>query len=52
MPIDYRKMDDHIAMVTINRPDAMNCLNLEDIEELGRVWTDFIADDEIGSAHV
>ena len=47
MPIEFHKMDDHIALVTINRPDAMNCLNLEDLEELGRVWTDFIADDDM-----
>jgi len=46
MPIDYRK-NERIAIVTINRPDAMNCLNLADLEELGRVWLDFRDDDQM-----
>jgi|YNPNPStandDraft_1061719.scaffolds.fasta_scaffold03925_2 enoyl-CoA hydratase len=45
MAIDYRK-EGHIALVTMNRPEAMNCLNLADVEELGRVWLDFRDDDE------
>ncbi|MEW6262513.1 MAG: enoyl-CoA hydratase-related protein [Thermodesulfobacteriota bacterium] len=46
MPIDYVKRD-RIGLVTINRPEALNCLNLSDLEELGRVWLDFIGDEEL-----
>jgi enoyl-CoA hydratase/carnithine racemase len=46
MAIDYDKQG-HIATVTMNRPEAMNCLNLADIEELGRVWVDFRDDDNL-----
>lgn len=46
MAIDYEKKD-RIALVTINRPEAMNCLNQADVEELGRVWLDFRDDDEM-----
>jgi len=46
MPIDYEKKE-RIAIVTINRPDAMNCLNQEDVEELDRVWLDFRDDDQM-----
>ena len=49
MPIDYEKQN-HVALVTINRPEAMNCLNLDDLEELGRVWLDFIEDDNMRAA--
>ena len=44
MAIDYEK-NGRIALVTINRPEAMNCLNQADIEELGRAWLDFRDDD-------
>ena len=46
MPIDYEK-NDRIAVVTMNRPEAMNCLNQEDMDELGRVWFDFRDDDNL-----
>lgn len=49
MPIDYRK-EDQVALVTINRPEAMNCLNLAHLEELGRVWLDFRDDDKLLAA--
>ena len=38
--IEYEKRD-HIAYVTIYRPEAMNALGLEDNAEIIRVWTDF-----------
>ena len=46
MPINYEKKD-RIEVVTINRPDAMNCLNQADLDELGRIWLDFRDDDEV-----
>lgn len=46
MPIDYEKKG-NIALVTFNRPEAMNCINLDDLNELGRIWLDFIEDDEM-----
>jgi enoyl-CoA hydratase len=46
MAIDYKK-ESRIAFITINRPEAMNCLNSEDLLELGRVWEDFRDDDDL-----
>jgi len=46
MSIDYEK-DGHIAVVRINRPEAMNCLNQADAEEMGRVWIEFRDDDHM-----
>jgi enoyl-CoA hydratase len=46
MAIDYEKKG-NIALVTMNRPEAMNCLNQADMDELGRVWLDFRDDDKM-----
>ena len=46
MPIDYEKKGP-IALVTINRPEAMNCVNQADMDELGRAWLDFRDDDQL-----
>jgi E-phenylitaconyl-CoA hydratase len=40
MPIIYEKKD-KIAIITINRPEAMNSIDPETTEELSKVWTDF-----------
>lgn len=40
MPIIYEKKD-KIAIITINRPEAMNAIDPETSEELGKAWTDF-----------
>ncbi len=40
MPIIYEKKD-KIAIITINRPEAMNAIDPETSEELGKTWTDF-----------
>jgi hypothetical protein len=40
MPILYEKKE-KIAIITINRPEAMNALDPETSEELGKAWTGF-----------
>lgn len=37
----------HVAYVTINRPRVLNAMDLATHEELGRVWDDFEADDDL-----
>ena len=46
MPIDYEKRG-RIVLVTMNRPEAMNCLNPDDMKALGRAWIDFRDDDDL-----
>lgn len=46
MAIGYEKKG-QIAIVTINSPDVMNCVNLEDAEALGQAWLDFRDDDDL-----
>jgi enoyl-CoA hydratase/carnithine racemase len=41
--VRYEKRD-HIAVVTINRPEVMNALHPPANEELAQVWEDFAAD--------
>ncbi len=38
-----------VGLITLNRPDALNALCAELIEELGRALDEFEADDEIGA---
>ena len=35
--INYETHDDHVATVTINRPDAMNSFNSQKVEEMAAV---------------
>lgn len=44
--VRYEKRD-HVAVVTINRPEVMNSLHPGANEELDRVWDDFAADAEL-----
>jgi enoyl-CoA hydratase len=46
MAINYEKKD-HTVIVTINRPDEMNCLDKDDMDALGRAWIDFRDDDRL-----
>src|SRR5690606_19483603 len=43
--VRYEKRD-RIAVVTLNRPEVMNALHPPAGEELDRVWSDFVADDD------
>ncbi len=46
MAIDYDKKG-AVAYVTINRPEAMNCLSSQDLDSLGKVWMDFKDDKQL-----
>jgi len=37
----------HVAYVTLNRPEVLNAMDLATHEELGSVWDDFEADDDM-----
>ena len=43
--ISYETHDDHVATVTINRPDAMNSFNSQMVEEMAAVWELIKTDD-------
>src|SRR6266542_1604805 len=44
--VRYEKKD-RVAYVTLNRPDVLNAMDLHMHAELGAVWDDFAADDEL-----
>ena len=46
MAVEFRKKT-HVAYITINRPDAMNSLDLESVYQLREIWNDVGEDDEI-----
>lgn len=46
MPVVQYEKRGHVAVVTINRPEAMNALNLDTFLELSRVLQDFRDDDD------
>jgi len=46
MSIIYEKRN-KIAYITLNRPEVMNCLNHEGIDELAKIWADFRDDDKL-----
>lgn len=46
MAIDYKK-EGRVAVFTINRPQALNAIDMESLEELSRALVDFKNDDEL-----
>ena len=46
MSVDYTK-EDKIAIFTLNRPEALNNINIESLQELSRALIDFKDDDEL-----
>src|SRR3954454_14973669 len=47
MPIHYEKRDDHIVVITIDRPEAKNSLDLYHFRDLAQAWHDFRDDDDL-----
>ena len=45
--IKYEVHDDHVATVTINRPDIMNTFNSQMVEEMAAVWEQIKLDDSV-----
>ncbi len=43
----YETSDDHVATITINRPDAMNSFNQRSCDEFADVWKRIREDDEV-----
>ena len=46
MPIHYQLGDDHIAVITIDRPEAKNSLDLYHFRDLAAAWRRFRDEDE------
>jgi enoyl-CoA hydratase len=47
VPIHYEPRDDHILLITIDRPEAKNALDLYHFRDLAKAWRDFGADDDL-----
>jgi enoyl-CoA hydratase len=47
MPIHYDPRDDHIVVITIDRPEAKNSLDLYHFRDLAKAWRDFGEDDDL-----
>jgi len=52
MPIHYEPRDDHIVVVTIDRPERKNSLDLYHFRDLAKAWRDFRDDDDLWVAIV
>lgn len=46
MPIHYQKRDDHIVVITIDRPEAKNACDIYHFRDLASAWRDFNADED------
>ena len=47
MPIHYEPRDDHVLVITIDRPEAKNALDMYHFRDLAKAWRDFGADDNL-----
>jgi len=47
LPIHYEPRDDHILVITIDRPEAKNSLDLYHFRDLAKAWRDFKDDDDL-----
>ena len=47
MPIHYEPRDDHILVITIDRPEAKNALDMYHFRDLAKAWRDFGEDDNL-----
>jgi E-phenylitaconyl-CoA hydratase/naphthyl-2-hydroxymethylsuccinyl-CoA hydratase len=46
MGVEFTK-EDHVAYITLNRPDAMNSLDPESVTRLAEIWNEVVRDDDI-----
>lgn len=46
MPVDF-EVKNHVAYVTLNRPEAMNSLDPESVEQLNHIWQEVRSNPEI-----
>jgi enoyl-CoA hydratase len=46
MPIHYEKNDEHTVLITIDRPEARNALDMFHFRDLAAAWRDFRYDDD------
>ena len=52
MSIDLALLEDGIAVITINRPEQLNAIDVEHYQALSEAWTRVRDDDEIRVAVV
>jgi enoyl-CoA hydratase len=52
MPIHYRAEDGHLLVITIDRPERKNALDLQHFRDLAKAWRDFRDDDDLWVAIV
>jgi enoyl-CoA hydratase len=50
MPIHYEKNDEHIVLITIDRPEAKNSLDMYHFRDLAAAWRRFSEDDDAWTA--
>jgi E-phenylitaconyl-CoA hydratase/naphthyl-2-hydroxymethylsuccinyl-CoA hydratase len=46
MGVDFNK-ENHVAFITLNRPEAMNSLDPESVSRLAEIWSEVRTDDDI-----
>jgi enoyl-CoA hydratase len=52
MPIHCSRGDDHVLLITIDRPERKNALDLHHFRDLAKAWRDFRDDDDLWVAIV
>ena len=50
MPIHYEKKDEHIVLITIDRPEAKNALDMYHFRDLAAAWRQFGEDEDAWAA--
>lgn len=46
MAIHYQKNDEHVVLITIDRPEAKNACDIYHFRDLAKAWRDFSQDDD------
>ncbi|MBW2244645.1 MAG: enoyl-CoA hydratase/isomerase family protein, partial [Deltaproteobacteria bacterium] len=52
MPIHYEKNDEHVVLITIDRPEAKNSLDMYHFRDLAAAWRRFGEDEDAWAAIV